>query len=193
MKIGYSVEGSTDRALLRGLSERWCPGAELIEGTFRGTSGVSQRREIPNTCVELNTKGVDVVIFLRDANNEKWADVLKADKDRCPQPYEHLAVFGVCDRNVECWFCNDRDWIANKTGRSAAEFNLADPKDIFESALRITGLDKKEEEIAALAKEAPLHNWLGNRSFEHFYDQLRGISQRLQCRIDNLRESGKSD
>jgi hypothetical protein len=49
MKIGYSVEGSTDRAVLKGLQRRWCPSAELLEGRFRGTTGQSARREIPNT------------------------------------------------------------------------------------------------------------------------------------------------
>lgn len=36
MSIGYSVEGATDRAFLKGLRRRWCPGAALIEGSFRG-------------------------------------------------------------------------------------------------------------------------------------------------------------
>ena len=77
MKIGYSVEGSTDRAPLEGLKRRWCREAELIPGKFRGTSGQSQRREIPNTCIELSAKGADVIVFLRDANTENWREVLK--------------------------------------------------------------------------------------------------------------------
>ena len=36
MKIAYCVEGTTDRAILRGLRDRWCPQAELVEGRFRG-------------------------------------------------------------------------------------------------------------------------------------------------------------
>jgi len=102
MRIGYSVEGSTDKALLKGLKQRWCSHADLIEGRFRGTSGQSQRREIPKTCIELIAKGVDLVVFLRDANNEDWRDVLREDEKRCRSDHEHLAVFAVCDRNVEC-------------------------------------------------------------------------------------------
>jgi len=45
MKIGYSVEGSTDRAVIRGLRRRWCPEAELIEGKVRGSTRLSLRRE----------------------------------------------------------------------------------------------------------------------------------------------------
>ena len=115
MRIGFSVEGSTDRALLVGLRERWCPDAELIEGRFRGTSGQSQRREIPKTCVELTYKKADLIVFLRDANEENWRDVLKADEHRCRDEHRHLAVFAVCDRNVESWFCADAEWIRAST------------------------------------------------------------------------------
>src|SRR5271157_676732 len=103
MKIGYSIEGSTDRAMLRGLQRRWCPQAELVEGRFRGTSRESQRREIPRTCLELALKGADVIVFLRDTNEEDWRRVLKAEEARCRPEHQHLAVFGVCARNAESW------------------------------------------------------------------------------------------
>jgi len=189
MKIGYSVEGSTDRALLRGLRDRWCPDAELVEGRFRGRSGLSQRREIPNTCRELCFKGVDLVLFLRDANAENWRDVTKADSERCLPEHQHLAVFGVCNRNVECWLCADTEWIAQQTGREAREFATDDPKGILESAMQIASTDRKEPTIAQLVKAAPLHRWLDNRSFEYFYDELWQKSKQHGCQIENLRES----
>jgi len=189
MNIGYSVEGSTDRALLEGLRRRWCPHAQLVQGCFRGTSGQSQRREIPNTCIELMTKGVDLIVFLRDANNEAWRDVLKADENRCPSDHRDLAVFAVCDRNVECWLCADRDWIAKETQRQTKDFDVTDPKGPFEKALGITGFDQKEEEIAMLVERAPLRQWLGNRSFKTFYERLRDKSQQRGCDIENLLEA----
>jgi len=186
MKIGYSVEGSTDRALLVGLKERWCPHAQLLEGRFRGTSGTSQHREIPKTCVELVAKGVDLIVFLRDANNENWRGVLRADEGRCRPNHAHLAVFSVCDRNVECWLCADANWIAGQTQQVACEFNVPDPKCVFERAMGITRSDRKEEEIAHLVRHAPLHEWLGNRSFRDFYERLRARSQQMGCDIENL-------
>jgi len=188
MKIGYSVEGSTDRALLEGLRRRWCPQAQSVEGRVRGTSGISQRREIPNTCRELVSKGAALIVFLRDANEENWRAVLNADTDRCCDEHKHLTVFGVCDRNVECWMCADRDWIAKRTAKETAEFQVADPKAAFESALAITARDRKENEIAELVQDAPLRNWLANRSFEDFYDNLWQKSKEHNCRIENLRE-----
>ena len=189
MKIGYSVEGSTDRAFLAGLSQRWCPHAQLVQGRFRGTSGRSQRREIPKTCFELTAQGVDLIVFLRDANNENWREVLVADEDRCRSDHRHLAVFAACDRNVECWLCADRDWIAKETQRQAKDFDVTDPKGPFEKALGITGFEPKEEEIAMLVERAPLGQWLGNRSFKTFYERLRDKSQQMGCDIENLLEA----
>ena len=103
MKIGYSVEGSTDRAFLKGLRDRWCPGMELIEGQFRGRSSQSRSREFPKTCTDLSSQGAELIIFMRDANNEKWREVLRADEARCALNHRHLVIFAVCDRNIECF------------------------------------------------------------------------------------------
>ena len=186
-RIGYSVEGSTDRALLKGLQIRWCKGAQLVEGRFRGSSGRSRRREIPKTCIELIYKGADIIIFLRDANDESWRDALRNERERCRPEHQHLTVFGACDRNVECWICADAEWIAAKTGKPASDFHIADPKRVFEHAMGISSFDRKEEEIADLVQDAPLRNWLSNRSFEDFYDQLCQKSKELGCSIENLR------
>src|SRR6266478_3008886 len=88
MKIGYSVEGSTDRAVLEGLRQRWCPQAQLVEGHFRGMTDLSRRREIPKICVELQAKGVDCVIFLTDSNGPEWRPILNAERNRCPPRHE---------------------------------------------------------------------------------------------------------
>jgi hypothetical protein len=188
MKIGYSVEGSTDRALVKGLHQRWCKNAELLEGHFRGSTGQRRRGEIPKICHELIYKGADLIVFLQDSNKEKLRCVLEADEARCRDEHKHLAVFGVCDRNVECWICADADWIAGKTGKPSSEFRVADPKQVFQRAMGISSFDKKEDEITRLVVEAPLRNWLSNRSFEDFYDKLQQRSKQLGCSIENLRD-----
>ena len=189
MRIGYCVEGSADRAVLCGLNQRWCSRAELLEGRFRGTTGLSQRREIPKVCIELVSKGAEFVVFLRDANDEDWRAVLRAYEGDCRVEHQYLAIFGVCDRNVECWLCADADWIARETGHQPDEFRVSDPKKVFETAMYITGFDRKEEEIAAMVLRAPLKNWLSNRSFEEFYERVREKSKATGCEIENLRES----
>lgn len=188
MRIGFSVEGSTDRAVLTGLQARWCQHVELVEGRFRGRSGLSQWREISKICTELAEKRAQVIIFLRDSNDEDWRHGLQKASNRCDSIHQHLAVFGVCDRNIECWLSAAPSWIAGRYGRAESDFRVRDPKRVVESALGITRFDKKEEEIAALVAAVPLRQWLSNRSFEEFYERLRDRSQQLGCVLENLRE-----
>ena len=189
MKIGYSVEGSMDRALLNGLRQRWCPNAELIEGHFRGSTAQSRRREIPRICIELQNKGVDCILFLTDSNTAPWREVLNTEKQRCRPEHQHLTVFGVCLRNVECWLAADADHIANQFNRPRHEFITEDPKGAVEAAFEISSDEKRESEIAAFVCNAPLRHWLNNVSFADFYDSLRHMSQQLGCHLENLREN----
>ena len=189
MKIGYSVEGGTDRALLHGLRQRWCTGAELVEGRFRGSTGESLRREYAKICEEFAFKSVDVMVFLTDANDQDWRDVQRKERSKFPSERLPLAVHGVAQRNVECWICANPEYVANKLGIHADALRVANPKGCFESAMGIDRDDRKEEAISDLVKEAPLQSWLRNRSFEDFYKQVRDQSQRLLCQIENIREA----
>jgi hypothetical protein len=43
--------------------------------------------------------------------------------------------------------------------------------------------------MAEFVSAAPLGNWLNNKSFENFYEQLRQKSKELRCPgVENLRE-----
>jgi hypothetical protein len=66
---------------------------------------------------------------------------------------------------------------------------MDDPKGVFESAMQINSTDKRESEIVALVQDAPLRQWLGNGSFEAFFDDLWQKSKELRCQIENLREN----
>ncbi|MGH9844983.1 MAG: hypothetical protein ACREEM_40215 [Blastocatellia bacterium] len=192
MKIGYCVEGSTDRGFVKGLADRWCPQAELIEGRFRGSTGLRLRAEIPKICIELSEKGCDVFLFLTDANTAAWKEVAKNQSKLVPARFKHCTLSGVADRNIESWLRTDKEWIARETGRSASDFDVEDPKGIFESALGITGRDKKETEIASLVSRAPLKNWIQHsKSFERFYRDARKLANSLKCSMpDELTQPG---
>jgi hypothetical protein len=179
MKIGYCVQGATDRAFVKGLTGRWCPQAELIEGRFRGSTGLRLRAEIPKICIELNEKGCDVFLFLTDANDAVWTEVAKNQSRLVPAQFKH-------------WLCADKEWIARETGHSANDFDVEDPKGIFESVLGITGRDKKETEIASLVSRAPLKNWIQHSaSFERFYRNARKLANALNCAMpDELAPRG---
>lgn len=193
MKIGYAVQGSTDRAFLRGLAERWCPDAEMIEGAFRGSTGLSLRRELAKICDDLfHHKACDVLIFLSDADVADWREVQRREIDKLPENVRDFVAYGMADRNIECWLCADPHYIAKKTAHQPESFDVPDPKTSFEAALVISRDDKKEPEIAALvskAEVAVLKRWLTSQSFEDFYDQLWSLGKRRACQIENLRAS----
>ena len=195
MRIGYAVQGSTDRAFLYGLKDRWCEDAEMVEGAFRGSTGLSLRRELTKICNELFWhKACDVIVFLSDADEVNWREIQRREVNKLPDSIRPFAVYGMADRNIECWLCADARYIAERTERAAEDFAVADPKGAFESAMHISRDDRRETEIAELVREAGanvLRRWLEkNRSFEDFYDQLRAVSRQRGCVIENLRASG---
>ncbi len=191
MKIGYSVEGSTDRAFVKGLGQRrgWCPGAQLVEGSFRGKLDPRRRMEMPKICRELRHKGADVMVFLTDANDRDWRQVKREEQGWIPPEHADISLVGVADRNVECWIAADAEYLAGKINVRSEDLQTADPKGVFERGLGITTFDKKEPEIAAIVKDAPLRNWLSqSESFADFYDDALDLSQRQGCSIPNERE-----
>ena len=185
MKIAFCVEGSADRAILYGLRDRWCPQAELFEGRFRGQL---PRSQIQKECKVLTQKGADLVIFLRDANEENWRDVLKADEAKCPVECRHRVVFGVCDRNAECWLASGADHLCAATGCSRERLGSGDPAAIVKKAFGLVGFDKEQQEphVSAYVQRAPLKQWLQNKSFESFYQQLWNQSKTHACALENL-------
>jgi hypothetical protein len=188
MRIAFCVEGSADRAILYGLRDRWCRDAELMEGRFRGQL---PRSQIPKECKVLSAKGADLIIFLRDANLENWREVLRADMAKCPPAFRHIAVFGVCDRNAECWVAADPGHLASRIGRPLHELQSQDPSPFVKAGFGMIGFDAQEKEagVAGYVANAPIRRWLTNDSFQNFYDQLWQKSKERGCQIENLRDS----
>jgi hypothetical protein len=189
MIIGYSCEDSVHRAFIKGLRKKWCPSAELVEGSFRGSQKTSLRREYKKTCDELFFKGADVIIFLTDNDKSDWRERWENEINKLPRERREQIILGLPERNIECWLTCDRNWLAEKLRTDPSIFNCTDPKSPFASAMGITrdNRKEKEEEIANLICEAPLRNWLQSESFENFYNQARDISQRRKCNIENIR------
>jgi hypothetical protein len=166
---------------------------ELLPGRCRGSTKLSLRRELARICHELRLKGCDILVFLSDPDVGEWRDVQRAEVGKLPHEMRGLVVYGMADRNIECWLCADPQYAAQETGRDAKDFQIDDPKGAFEAAMGITRDDKREEAIAQYVAKAPLGRWLKNsRSFEDFFDQLWRASKQKGCAIENLRESPAS-
>jgi hypothetical protein len=100
-----------------------------------------------------------------------------------------VTLYGVADRNIECWLAADREFLARRLNVTPEALNAPDPKGVIEGALGVTSYDRKEDEIASIVCDAPLRNWLKRSpSFEAFYEDARALSKREERPIPNERE-----
>lgn len=191
IRIGYVVEGWRDRALVHGLKERWCRGAELIEGHFRGSSGLSLRRELAKTCKELLSKGASFIVILRDANGPDWQRIRTRESERVSAQALHCTIYGVAERNIEDWLNADPGYLAQQLDVPLSDLQSGrGPKAVLDRVLGARCSPEAEARVANIVEQAPLGGWLqSSRSFEAFYEDVRNLAQRAgTCQIPNERE-----
>ena len=195
MKIGYCVQGDADEAVVRGLADRWCPGAELAQGLFRGSSRESFRREIRKALLDLkDSKACDALVVLTDADVNRWQEVKRREWGRVPDDCRRLTLFGVADRNVECWLAADRGALAAELECRAEEIPKDDPSAFVKRRFGFTGRDRREaarKRVREYVARAPLKSWIGTSdSFADFHDEARRLAKQTKCAIPNERNDG---
>lgn len=192
MRIGYCVQGDADEAFVRGLAARWCPNAELIQGTFRGASQETLRREIPKSLVDLrDSKRCDLVVYLTDSDRNRWRDVKNRESEKIPEDRRHLTIFGVADRNIECWLAIDTGSLAGELECSEKEIPRDDPSDFVKRRFGLTGRDKESAKarVCNFVMRAPLKTWIeSSDSFEEFYEDARDWAFQNDFSFPNERE-----
>jgi len=192
MKIGYYVQGTADEAFVRGLAQRWCPQAEFAEGRFRGMSGESHRREMPKELVDLRDRHhCDVLVILTDSDTADWREVKRREWNRVPQDCQYMSIYGVADRNIECWLAIDRQMLANELGCQANDIPDGNPSGFvkmqFKFAQRSETSQTTKDRIREFVANLPrLKSWIENsKSFEDFYNQIRRLGSQRGCQIPN--------
>ena len=194
MRIGYYVQGAMDEAVVHGLTRRWCPNAELAEGRFRGSSGESFRREIRKSLMDLKDKECDFLVVLTDADADRWQEVKRREWEKVPQDCRHLTLFGVADRNIECWLAIDRPALANVFGCGIDDIPEGDPSGFVKRRFGLTGRDRMREgreRVRDFVVETSLRTWIeGSDSFSDFYDAARSLASQNECPFPNELEAG---
>ncbi len=196
MKIGYYVQGTVDEAFVKGLAKRkgYRPDATMEQGKFRGRSGASLRREIRQALLDLkNNHSCDYLVVLTDADEANWRDVYNREWKKVPSECQHITVFGVANRNIECWLSIDRPALATELGCKAEDIPTDDPsgfvKRRFGTGARGQVRHEGKERIQNFVSEVSFYHWLRNcKSFEHFWDQIYKLSKQANCSIPNERE-----
>jgi len=193
VKIGYYVQGAMDVGFVLGLAKRWCPEAELAEPVFRGSSELSFRREIRKAMLDLrDAKACDVLVILTDSDVNSWRDVKQRESAKVPAECRHLCVFGVTERNVECWLSIDRRQLAVELDCQANDIPLDDPSGFVKRAFGIGQRDEKRqaamERVRDFVASVSLKPWIdGSDSFADFYDEARRLAALINCQILNER------
>ena len=196
MKIGYYVQGDADEAVVWGLAKRWCPDAELEEGRFRGSSKESFRREIANSLMDLKSdKRCDVIVVLTDADANRWQRVKQAERKKIPADCQHLTLFGVAARNIECWLTIDPGALTRELECSEEDIPTDNPSksNFIKRRFGLTDRDTKQDAKARICyyvARASLRDWIeGSDSFEDFYKEARRWAAQNECSIPNEREN----
>lgn len=194
MKLGYYVQGGMDEAVVQGLANRWCPDSELAEGRFRGSSGESFRREIRKSLIDLkDDKKCDFLVVLTDADTNRWRDVKRREWAKVPDDYRHLTLFGVADRNIECWLAIDRAALAHEIGCGVGEIPAGDPSGFIKRRFRLSGRNRAQdaqERVRDFVARVSLRPWIeGSDSFNDFYGDARRLAVRIGCPFPNELEN----
>lgn len=195
MKIGYYVQGSADEAFVHGLAQRWCPDAERAQSKFRGSSGISFRREIEKALWDLrDDKSCDLLVVLTDSDENAWRDVQKREWARVPVDCRHMCVFGVAERNIECWLAIDRVALARELQCDPSDIPTDDPSSFVKRRFGLGERDaartEAKDRVSRFVKGAPMKSWIeGSESFEEFYEDVRRLAKQRKCDLPNEREA----
>ena len=195
MKIGYYVQGTTDEAFVHGLANRWCPEADLAPGKFRGSSRISFRREIAKALWDLrDDKRCDVLVVLTDSDVTPWRAVKQREWERVPEDCQHMCVFGVAERNIECWLAINRNVLAKELNCTPDDIPRDDPSGFVKRKFGLGERDGTREDakgrVVQFVAQAPVKSWIKNsESFEDFYKEARSLAARTNCDMPNELES----
>lgn len=181
MKIGFTCQGMNDDAFLEGLKERLCPGATLIRGAARGSLDKNIRRDIEKHLLALEARGAEIFIVLNDSDKGDFRKIRRSEIKHIPNEFKEDSVYGIAERNIECWLTADTNYCREKFGVKPSK-GLGNRKKYFEDAMGISARSPKKEETVVFVTGAPIKSWYKNsKSFKSFYDDLKNMAVRKNC------------
>ena len=129
------------------------------------------------------------MVVLTDADGNPWRRIKTRESARIGDEFKHLIVFGVADRNIECWLAINREALAVALECAVDDIPEVDPSEFIK---RRWGLSDRDRRVAAKAHvcdyvaQAPLKSWVeGSESFEDFYRDARRFAQQSRCAFPN--------
>jgi hypothetical protein len=185
VRIGLFVEDTVDEYFIRGLGQRWCPHLEIVPAHYRGATRQSLAAQLPKALLELfEHKQCEVVVYLTDANNDKWHDRRNNELKKIPENRKAQVIIGIPVCNIECWLAADRQAIARFWECREEEIPTDDPSSFIDKRLGL----RKERLIGFVADLPSLHRLLEQPSFENFYANARAAAKQNNCQFRDERQ-----
>ena len=189
-RIGVIYQDANSGEFLRGLKDRLQCEAEIVEPpTPIGKQQVLTRKEANKAWKYFQKKGVDLVVRFTDADQDRWQDVQRWEKERVPPGAESIWIIGIAVENVEQWLCLDQDYLVEKL-----ELVTRDLKDKntrtghVKNAIKSIQHSKggNESVVAELVRRVSptvFKRWLKDKALRAFYKECRRAAKDADCEL----------
>ncbi len=133
-------------------------------------------------------------MFLSDADEANWRDIQRREVGKLPDNIRPFAVYGMADRNIECWLAVNRVALAKELNCTPEEIPRDDPSGFVKKKFGLGERDNAREDaknrVAQFVAQAPVKSWIeGSESFRSFYGEARSLAARTACEMPNELES----
>jgi hypothetical protein len=100
-----------------------------------------------------------------------------------------MCVFGVAERNIECWLSTDRRQLASCLECSPEEIPTEDPSGFVQRRFALSDPANAQNRVRDFVADAGLKAWINDsESFAMFYDDVRDLAARCNCKLPNERD-----
>ena len=190
-RIGVIYQDANSGEFLRGLKDRLQCEAEIVEPpTPIGKQQVLTLKEANKAWKYFQKKGVDLVVRFTDADQDRWQDVQRWEKERVPPGAESIWIIGIAVENVEQWLCLDQDYLKDKL--QLAPGDLKDKNTRTGQVKRAIKIRRSrgggESVVSGLVREAPptvFKRWLKDKALNAFYSKCKDAAKDSDCEIPN--------
>ncbi len=192
--IGVVCQDASSFGFLEGLKRRLNCSARLIEPTTGalGKSTTLTRKQAKLAALDLQKKGVDLLVRFTDADRNRWQEILRHEQDVFPGEFKSIILCGVAVENIEHWLGLDRGYIEKELGvANAADLGPVELTGAIKNAIaRRKSLDEPVSEVTArlVAGTPPdiFRAWLkADSSLRNFYQECRAAAIRSDCQVPN--------
>ena len=193
-RIGVIYQDRNSFGFLDGLRQRLNCAAQLIAAPAAiGTSRQLTRKQAKQTWQYFQKKGVELVVRLTDADQQRWQEVRRSEEEVFPAEARSMYICGVAVNNTEDWLCLDTHHLAALLAIAPSELaDVVHRTDRVKHALSRARRENVDEGlsdmVARIVRDAPssvFRRWLRDDALQRFYSDCRLAATAADCGTPN--------